>query len=286
MRLTVLDRGSIASRFVSIGFLVVGLIVVATAVSAGRLSANEIRPEAAASPGRNKTADRGSAEDLLEAERQGLVAVRFIPADSRSAQVIVTNRTKKPLTLRLPAAFVGVPVLAQIGGGPMGNAGFGNAGANAPPQTVGGGGFMGAGGGGGGFGGMPAGGAFSIPPEKTRVVKVRTVCLEHGKPEPRPRHSYRLDRFESFSSDPALRGVMESLSRNEIGSQVAQAAAWHLSSGLTWERIADERIDHVVDEDEPYFTEAEILAARQVVEVAKRAVGQKNSSRSVTGPTE
>lgn len=267
MRLTLLDRGSIASRFVSIGFLVVGLIVVATAVSAGRSAANELRSESASSPGRNVTADRGSAADLLEAERQGLVAVRFIPADSRSAQVIVTNRTKKPLTLRLPAAFVGVPVLAQMGGGPMGNAGFGNAGANAPPQTVGGGGFMGGGGGGGGFGGMPAGGAFSIPPEKTRVVKVRTVCLEHGKPEPRPRHSYRLDRFESFSSDPALRGVMESLSRHEISSQVAQAAAWHLSSGLSWERLADERIDHVIDEDEPFFTEAEILAARQVVSV-------------------
>lgn len=286
MRLTRLSPWNVASRLMSSGLLAIGLLAAATGGATALLFANEIRPESAAGPGKSMTPDRNSAGDLLEAERNGLVAVRFIPADSRSAKVIVTNRTKKPLTLRLPAAFVGVPVLAQVGGGPMGNAGFGNAGMGAAPQTVGGGGFMGAGGGGGGFGGAPAGGAFSIPPEKTRVVKVRTVCLEHGKPEPRPRYSYRLDRFDSFSSDPALQGVLESLSRGEISSQVAQAAAWHLSSGLTWEQIADERIDHVVDEDEPYFTAAEILAARQVVEVAKRAAGQKNSSRSVTGPTE
>lgn len=271
MRLTRLGPWSVASRLVLSGLPVVALIVAATAASTGRLSANEIRPESAAGPEASRAGDRASVRDLLEAEREGLVAVRCIPNNSRSAQVIVTNRTKKPLTLRLPAAFVGVPVLAQMGGGPMGNAGFGNAGANAAPQTIGGGGFQGAGGGGGGVGGMPGGGAFSIPPEKSRVVKVRTVCLEHGKPEPRPRHAYRLDRFDSFSSDPALQGVLEALGRGEISSQVAQAAAWHLSSGLSWEQIANERIDHVIDEDEPYFTAAEVHAARQVVSTVERA---------------
>ncbi len=283
MRLTRHRPWNMASRFVASGLL----LVVAASFSAGRPSANEIRPEAAASDGRKTASEQASAGDLLAAEREGLVSVRFIPNDSRSAQVVVTNRTKKPLTLRLPAAFVGVPVLAQMGAQQAG-AGFGAGGIGAQPQTVGGGGGLGAGAGGGGFGGgaQAGGAAFSIPPEKSRIVKVRTVCLEHGKAEPQPRHSYRLDRFDSFSSDPALQGVLESLGRGEISSQVAQAAAWHLSSGLSWEQIANERIDHVVDEDEPFFTAAEILAARQVVEVAKQAVGSKNSVRSVTGPTE
>lgn len=61
--------------------------------------------------------------DLLEAEESGEVAVRYIPNDSRSAQIIVTNRTTRPLTLRLPDAFVGVPVLAQMMGGGMGEIG-------------------------------------------------------------------------------------------------------------------------------------------------------------------
>ena len=58
--------------------------------------------------------------DVLEAEKDGLVNVRFIPNDSRSAQIIVTNRSRKPLTLRLPHAFAGVPVAAQMGMGGMG----------------------------------------------------------------------------------------------------------------------------------------------------------------------
>jgi len=277
---------NIASPFGSSGLLAVALLVASMPVPIHRLSANEIGPDSAETPAKRTAADQASPGDLLEAERAGLVTVRYIANDSRSAQVIVTNRTKKPLTLRLPAAFVGVPVLAQMGAQQAG-AGFGAGGIGAQPQTVGGGGGLGAGAGGGGFGGGQAGGAaFSIPPEKSRILKVRTVCLEHGKAEPQPRHAYRLDRFDSFSSDPALQGVLEALGRGEISSQAAQAAAWHLSSGLSWEQIANERIDHVIDEDEPFFTAAEILAAKQVVEVAKQAAASKNSARSITGPTE
>lgn len=269
MRTTLVGVWRISEGFSSRRLPAVGLLVVASCLcpAAHRLSAKEIRSESAAGVREAATAERGSARDLLEAERDGLVAVRFVPNDSRSGQVIVTNRTKKPLTLRLPAAFVGVPVLAQMGVNQAG-AGFGAGGIGAQPQTVGGGGGLGAGAGGGGFGGMgqgAAGAAFSIPPEKSRVVRVRTVCLEHGRAEPQPRHAYRLDRFDSFSSDPSLQGVLEALGRGEISSQVAQAAAWHLSSGLTWDQISNERIDHVIDEDEPFFTAAEILAAKQVV---------------------
>jgi len=55
--------------------------------------------------------------DLLAAEAEGSVEVTFIANDSRSAQVVVRNRGDRPLTLRLPAAFAGIPVLAQMGGG-------------------------------------------------------------------------------------------------------------------------------------------------------------------------
>ena len=72
-------------------------------------------------------ATAGAVTDVLEAEKNGLVNVRFIPNDSRSAQIIVTNRSRKPLTLRLPHAFAGVPVAAQMGGmgGGMGGMGGG-----------------------------------------------------------------------------------------------------------------------------------------------------------------
>jgi hypothetical protein len=38
--------------------------------------------------------------------------------------------------------------------------------------------------------------------------------------------------------------VLEALGRGEIPQKVAQAAAWHVANGLTWERLAAEKIDH------------------------------------------
>jgi len=217
------------------------------------------------------TSSASQASELFAAEADGLVAVKYIPNDSRSAQVIITNRTSKPLSLRLPAAFAGVPVLAQMGmGGGRGGAGFGAGGIGGGPQATGGGlGGQGMNGMGGGGAGAAGGGAFSIPPQKTRVLRVTTVCLEHGKPEPSSRHPYKLAAVESFSTDPKLAVVLESLGRGELSQKVAQAAAWNLSNGLSWERLAAEKIDHAGGvPDEPYFTAAELLAAQRVVAIA------------------
>ena len=101
------------------------------------------------------------ARELLAAETDGLIEVKLVQNDSRSAQIVVANKADRPLTLKMPAAFAGVPVLAQGGMmnqggiGPGGNmAGFGAAG---QPQTTGGGvnqAGMGIGGGPGNGGGM------------------------------------------------------------------------------------------------------------------------------------
>jgi len=238
-----------------------------------------VKAASSASPG-----ESGAAEDLFAAQAAGHVEVKYIPNDSRSAQVIVTNRTRKPLTLRMPTAFAGVPVLAQLMGmgGGGGGAGFGAGGIGGGGQATGGGfGQQGMNGmGGGGMGGM-GGGAFSLPPQKTRVLRVTTVCLEHGKPEPSPRLSYKLVELETFSSDPRLAAVLEQLGRGELSQKVAQAAAWHLANGLSWERIAAEKIDHAGPvPDEAYFTPAELLAAHRVVEQVTQAVAARQPASS------
>ena len=130
------------------------------------------------------------------------------------------------------------------------------------------------------MGGM-GGGAFSIPPEKTRVLRVTTVCLEHGKPEPSPRYPYRLVEVEAFSSDPKVAIMLEALGRGAVSQKVAQAAAWHLSSGLTWEQLAAEKIDHAGGvPDEAYFNPAELLAAHRVVEQVTQAVAARQPASS------
>jgi hypothetical protein len=242
--------------------------------------------------GTPETVTPAGVPDLFEAEARQLVAVKYIPNDAKSAQIIITNRTRKPLTLRLPDAFAGVPVLAQLGGmgmgGGGGQGGFAAGGIGGGAQATGGGmGGLGGQGmngmGGGGFGGA-GGGAFSIPPEKTKVFRVPTVCLEYGKREPTARMPYKLGPAASFSSDPKLAWVLEQLGRGQLPQKVAQAAAWHLSSGLSWKKLAAEKIDHAGGvPDEPYFSPAELLAAHQVVAMATQEAdrrGQAGTSSS------
>ena len=270
------------SRVASIlfgGFLACGLIVFANSHACAADSASAT--SASASP--------SGVPDLFEAEERQLVSVKYIPNDAKSAQIIVTNRTRRPLTLRLPVAFAGVPVLAQMGG--MGGMGGGNQGGFAAggigggPQTTGGGGMGGQGmnGMGGGGMGMGGGGAFSIPPERSRTFRVPTVCLEYGKREPSSRMPYKLSRTETFSSDQKLAVVLESLGRGELPQKVAQAAAWHIANGLTWEKLAAEKIDHAGGTpDEPYFSQAELVAAHRVVAVAT----EQAQRRQPAGPSE
>lgn len=125
------------------------------------------------------TAERRSAgepaRDVLAAEQAGEVEVRFIPNDSRSAQIVVSNRGDQPLTLRLPAAFAGVPVLAQMGMGQPQGVGFGSGGIGGQPQNVGGGGMnnAGMGIGGAGMGGNPFGGVCWVAREVYGVHDAR-----------------------------------------------------------------------------------------------------------------
>lgn len=208
---------------------------------------------------------------MLAAEQAGLVSVRYIPNDSRSAQIVVTNRSDRPLTLRLPEAFAGVPVLAQFGGGmagPMGAGGMnvgGFAGANMPQAAAG----AGVPNGGPGLG--AAGGFQSLPPERTRSVRVPTVCLEYGKPEPTPRVAYQMVPLASRAGDPRLTMVLQGLATGDLSQKVAQAATWHIASGLTWDQLAAETIKHSGgDRDVAFFTPEELDAARIVVEIATR----------------
>ena len=138
-------------------------IAALTTLSAAPLAA---RDQAASGSADASAAE--SARDVLAAEQAGEVEVRFIADGFRTAQIVVSNRSDRPLTLRLPAAFAGVPVLAQMGmGGQPQGVGFGSGGIGGQPQNVGGGGMnnAGMGIGGGGMGGNPFGGVCWVARE-------------------------------------------------------------------------------------------------------------------------
>ena len=321
--------------------------------------------------GQEKTGSAAAVPDVLAAEAERLVDVKFIANDARSAQVVVTNRGDRPLTLRLPAAFAGVPVLAQMGmgmGGGQQGAGFGAGGIGGIPQNVGGGGAQNAGMGIGGGGNNPfcwvarevygvhdprwlafrqwmvwqapawlqevyrargeifaawlherpaakavvrlamdrmiatdrvptTGGLlrvattapdaftkpFTVAAGATLAVRVPTVCLEYGKREPTARMPYRLTALEKVSQDPKVALILGGLASGHLSQKVAQAAAWHLASGRTWEQLAAEVIDRAGgDPDLLVFSAAELAAARQAVDVATR-LAAKQPADEATG---
>jgi len=329
------------------------------------------RPGSAASRP-DSVVSSAAVRDLLTAESDGLVAVRYVPQDSRSAQIIVRNPGDQPLTLRMPRAFVGVPVLAQFGGGMGGmgggmggmGGGMGGGGGQMTGGGMGGmgGGMGGMGGGMGGMGGMGMGGGFcwvarevygahdprwvefrdwlasdapgwlhgiyrdhgaefagwihdrpaakwivrgameaalagrdsspggggllqvpdrrptavepgvfTVHPGQTRRFRFATVCLEYGKPEPSPRMTYRMMALETVAGDPRLAVILAALGNGAVSQKVAQAAAWHVANGMTWQRLAAETIRNVGVPPEPFFQPAELNAAVHLVQVAEAA---------------
>jgi hypothetical protein len=89
----------------------------------------------------------------------------------------------------------------------------------------------------GGGGGM-GGGMFRVKAEGKNSFKVDTVCLEHGKDEPRPSMHYVLVPLSEFKQDPHIEAVCKLLANKQISQNVAQALAWHFADGLGWDEMA------------------------------------------------
>jgi hypothetical protein len=215
------------------------------------------------------------AVDMFAAMESKDIDVKLIPKDDKESRVFIKNNTRSALSVKLPDAFAGVPVLAQRAGGAA--AGGAAGGANRT-QSVGGGmggGMMGGGMMGGGMGMM------SIPPEKVRQFKVATVCLEHGKPEPRPHVAYKIQPIEEFTSNPEIKELLTAFGKNGLSQRATQAAAWHLANDMSWEQLAAKQIEHLVGPNEPWFTPQEISAGMQI---AQFAVAQSEQNQQTAKP--
>lgn len=199
--------------------------------------------------------------ELFEAMDAGQIQVKIIPKNSKEARIFIKNMGKKALNVHLPKAFGAVPILAQAGG-----------------QGIGG----------GGGGGMGGGGMFNIPADKEGDFKVVCVCLEHGKPEPRPQMTYSMKPIESVTTKPGVAEMLTELGEGRIPQRAAQVAAWHLNNGMSWEELAAKRIEHSDGRSFPYFTADELLLGGQISEQALRAAErakQKEPAQPSTAAT-
>lgn len=179
------------------------------------------------------------------------------------------------------------------GGGGQGGGGQGLGGGFGGGQLGGGGGQLGGGqfGGGGGQmgGGMFGGGRgmFRVEPDRAGKLQVEMVCLEHGKPDPNPRMKYTVVPLEQLNADPKVSELCKLLADGKVKQNVAQAAAWNIANGVSWEALAKKnRRESQYTGNEKYFTQNELRAAINVTghcrAVGEQLIASDTSSRSAS----
>ena len=65
-----------------------------------------------------------------------------------------------------------------------------------------------------------------------------------------------------------------------MNQRVAQAAAWHLANGLSWEELANKQIEHLVGGSEPWFSPDEIRSAMQIAADGGRPKASEDPQRN------
>ena len=216
--------------------------------------------------------------EFFAAKKAGLIDVMFIPRSSKSANIMMKNRTKRKLNIRMPEAFAGVPMLGQMGGMGgggmgMGGGGMGMGGGGGQSQGMGGGGGgMGMGGGGMGMGGGGGMGGFqNIEPGRVRKVKVTTVCLEHGKKDPNPRIKYDIVPIENFTRNAQVIELCRMIGSGKLDQMSAQAAAWHLTDKLSWQQLVQKiGATHLNGSSERYFHPNQVAMGMRYVQIAQQ----------------
>ena len=106
------------------------------------------------------------------------------------------------------------------------------------------------------------GGIFNIPAGRAIKIKADCVCLEFGKPEPDTRMKYELKPLASVCDKPELVAVLQSLGKEQIDQRVAQAAAWHLTNDLSWDKLVSLVEREVGGVKEMQFQTSEVAAAK------------------------
>ncbi len=216
---------------------------------------------------------------LFEGIENQELKVKVLPVSAYNSSVLITNQTKKPLTVEIPKAVSSVHILAQA----VQNNGL-LQGILDTPQTQTGdsqsvGGNL-----------APVGNnnnlnffkqaLFTIPAEKTVRLRLRSVCLEHGKPTPTSRKTYELRPIESQVQNKALVLLLKKFDPKYDDLKMMQAIAWHLGSHMNWSELAAKREHEIVAGGVPLFSPAQIQAAKKIVEAAQIHVAKEQSSKS------
>ena len=106
---------------------------------------------------------------------------------------------------------------------------------------------------------------FCIAPEKVAQLRLPTVCLDHGHPDPRPAMRYQLAPITAISECKELALLCRQLGYDPESQRVAQAAAWYFSNEKSWEELEGIVVHRLARPDQPFFTRDEITKAKSLV---------------------
>lgn len=211
-------------------------------------------------------------DDLFLAIKEGKVEARVVARDPHHVRVFLKNPAKIPLTVKLPEVIAARPVLAQNFFNPAGNGqaqGFNTSSSTSgmqAPQAVG--------------GATPGsssrnGTIFNIPPESVRELRLDTVCLEHGRPNPKSSVTYELARLEDVCKEPAVESLLVRYGRGDLDRDVVQVAAWSLANGLAWRDLEQMTVPVAINAVRRVYSADQLQAARRLVEAARQEVATR-----------
>jgi hypothetical protein len=235
--------------------------------------------------------------EFFAAIERGQIDVKVYPRDSRQARMVVTNKTTQPLSIAMPEAFAAVPVLAQMAGWtpPGGRTTSSRSGKDTQPLGTGTPWNMSMGGP-GNQGNMNGNGLFNmgnngnfqrfpraffnVEPEKVGQIKLRTVCLAHGKPTPNAHIPYEVRPLSEVTTKPGVRELCALLGNDEVGQAAIQAATWNLANDISWSKLARVQSRGLLMISDALFTPGQIREAQRLAERAVNTAKERQKTES------
>jgi len=223
------------------------------------------------------TAEAG---DLFAALKAGDVEARVVARDPHHVRVFLKNPSKRALSVKLPEVLAARPILAQNNFfNPQGN-GQGlstTTSSQQPAQAVGGPTSTGS------SRGFNGGTIFNIPPESVREIQIDSVCLEHGKPNPKNTMPYELAPLAEVCKEPAVESLLVRYGKEGLDRDVVQVAAWNLANGLSWDKLAAMTEPVAINAVRSVYTPQQLQAARHLTDRAKKEIGaRKKPAETIT----
>jgi hypothetical protein len=85
---------------------------------------------------------------------------------------------------------------------------------------------------------------------------------------------YEIKPIDALTTNSAVHELLKQFANDRYPQRSAQAAAWHLNNGMSWQELAAKSIPHLNRPAESYFTRAELQAGMAISEQAKSLAQQ------------